>query len=327
MNFAEFQIHRERLLRERRGLLDCSVTNLYATLARFIPPVSEIPAARVHRCHLASEWVERFGFVADASRRALISCGVRDSLGLLFRHYAGRGAHVWLPSDNYPVYADLATETGVTFSEFPTLPSPAWPSAEVAAQDELLLITNPMKPLGRWLSPGDVAALTAWLSAKPSRRLLLDAVYTFAMRFHPTTLQLLATGQAILLHSLTKGWLQPRLFGIALVPELDTPALTPVFRGAPPPQDHLARARELMSRHQEVPGAIVRELELGCARLLAALPSDLPLAAHGNAPGYFQIVAQPWQELLEQTNILGLPASVFGSCEEITVLSSLAFIA
>lgn len=328
MNFADFQHFRESLLRERSDVRDCAATNLYAALARLIPPPAAQPEQKVHRCHLATEWAEAFGFPPDASRRALVSCGVRDSLAILFRHYASENARLWLPSDNYPVYADIAHAADLATREFATLPEPAWPSAAPHTTTELLLVTNPLKPLGRWLTDDDVAALIAWLAAHPGRRLLLDAVYTFERRFHTTTLQLVATQQTILLHSLTKGWLHPRLFGVALVPEQDTAILAPLFREQTPPQSNLARARELMASHAGMPEKISRELADSKARMRSAIPPHIVPITHTDAPGYFVPVAGKWREILDSTNVLGIPASVFGSqCEDITILSSLGFLA
>ena len=46
----------------------------------------------------------------------------------------------------------------------------------------------------------------------------------------------------------------------------------------------------------------------------------------GQAPGYFMPVRAPWRDLLEHQNILGIPATAFGSArEDITILSTLSF--
>ena len=326
MNFADFQQLREKLLRERGGVLDCAETNLYRALARLAPPPAPAPASTAHRCHLAGEWCERFGFPPETARRALVSCGVRYSLALLFRHCAGKNARLWLPSDNYPVYGELARAAGLAPRDFSTLPAPVWPDAAPADGLELLVVTNPLKPLGRWLAAGDVAALEAWLAASPHRRLLLDTVYTFSTRFDAATRRLVATGQTFLLHSLTKGWLHPRLFGIALVPERDAAALTPIFRAAPPPQENLARAREHLTRHTAMPAAVATALDEARQRMRAAWPAGLTVPLFADAPGYFTVVAAHWSDLLETHNILGIPAAAFGSeCEDITILSSLTF--
>lgn len=324
MNFADFQTARETILRDRPDVRDCGATNVYAALAGHIPPSSVDPTVKVHRCHLASEWSALFGFAPEISKRSLISCGVRDSLRLLFQHYAAEGAILWLPTDNYPVYGELARTAGLVIREFPTLPSPEWPENAATSGSEILLVTNPLKPLGRWLDDRDVAALSAWLAADSRRRLLLDTVYTFEARFHASTLQLLATNQTILLHSLTKGWLHPRLFGITLAPEADASRLTPVFRDAPPLQANLARARELMGNFSKMPATIARDLTSARERLLAELPASLKTISALDANGYFVPVTGHWRDLLDTHNLLGVPATAFGSTrEDITILTTL----
>lgn len=326
MNFADFQSARETILRENPTVRDCAATNVYAALADHIPPTTVDTAVKVHRCHLASEWTAFFGLSADASRRALISNGVRDSLRLLFAHYAADETVLRLPSDNYPVYGELARAAGLKIREFPTMPEPQWPNDPSTGATEILLVTNPLKPLGRWLTDADVEALSAWLRVDPRRRLLLDTVYTFEARFHPSTLHLLLTGQVIVLHSLTKGWLHPRLFGVAFVPESDAPPLTPVFRDAPPPQANLARARELMAQSPAMPEKIAQELNAAREGLLSNIPFP-PLSAL-DAPGYFLPVAGEWQDILRDHKILGVPATAFGaSRNDITVLTTLSLLA
>lgn len=327
MNFAAFQDYRKTLLHERSDVLDCAETNLYRVLARLALPPTPAAEKTVHRCHLAAEWLKCFALDADAAAgHALVSCGVRDSLALLFGHYAGQCARVWLPEDNYPVYANLAQTAGLASETFPTLPEPAWPGSAPSDECELLLVTNPMKPRGRWLSAVDVAFLKEWLAQSRRRRLLLDAVYTFATRFDAASLQLMATGQTILLHSLTKGWLHPQLFGIALVPVADAGTLTPLFRAHSPPQMNLARALEMLGRHDCMPSAVGAKLECGRERLLSVLPSDFPAFWHCDAPGYFMPVTGHWRKLLDVHRVLGIPASVFGSSrDDITLISNLPF--
>lgn len=326
MNFTEFQVMREKIRIERPGVIDCAATNLYSALARLFSPTSAAPNHTVHRCDLAAEWVQCFGFLPEVAGCAFVSSGVRDSLTLLFRYYAETKARLWLPADNYPVYGELARAAGIAAQEFLTLPAPVWPDAKPGTAIEVLVLTNPVKPLGRWLTMEDVAVLTAWLAASPNRRLLLDAVYTFDPRFHPTTLQLVATGQTILLHSLTKGWLHPRLFGIALVPESDARVLAPIFRAQPPPQPSLARARELLSCYRKTPVAVGAEIAAARTRLRSALAGGACGLTSADVTGYFTPVVGGWSDLLEEANVLGIPASVFGSShEDITILSSLNF--
>ncbi|HSI85698.1 MAG: aminotransferase class I/II-fold pyridoxal phosphate-dependent enzyme [Candidatus Methylacidiphilales bacterium] len=332
MNFTEFQQSREQLLADRGStLLDCSGTNLYAALNHLIPAESAGPTHTVHRCHLASEWCAHFGLTPETSRRALISCGVRDSLARLFSHYSAAGTvSLWLPADNYPVYHELAREAGLSPHEFQTLPQPVWPSSssDPAAEAEVILVTNPMKPLGRYLNSDDISTLTAWLRASRQRRLILDAVYTFECQFHPSTLQLMETGQVILLHSLTKGWLQPRLFGVTLVLPDDAKSLTEAFRLQPPSQHKLARAREMLAGHTGMPSLVAREIAAARDRMRTALRESfaLPASSSPESSSYFIPVQANWRDLLDSNNILGIPASAFGSGHrDITILSCVSF--
>lgn len=326
MNFTAFQDLRRTLLAEQPGLIDCAETNLYRALAPLIP-TAPLPTEKVHRCHLATQWVEYFGLPGDVSKRAFITCGVRDSLNRLFTHAATKSLRLWLPEDNYPVYHELAKAAGITPMSFPTLPEIRWPEEAPSDQNEFLLLTNPLKPRGRFLDEADAAHLKTWLAASSRRRVLLDTVYALDMRFDARTLDLFATDQVILLHSLTKGWLHPRLFGVALVPEADFAEWMPVFRDAPPPQENLAAARFLLRDHPQMPSEVAASLEAARLRLAEAWPDLFERCLPTTVPSYFFPIQVPWQQLLEY-GVLGLPASTFGSSrEDFTLLSSLTFIA
>ena len=263
----------------------------------------------------------------EASRRAFVTGGVRDGLDTLFRHLLGKPCLLWLPEDNYPVYHELATAHGHRPKTFPTLPVVQWPeeAPPVSAEQEWLLVTHPLKPRGRSVDNHDAESLLRWLATDDRRRVLLDTVYRLELRFDDLILRLLATKQVIVLHSLTKGWLNPRCFGVVLMPEQDVPVWNPVFRDKPPSQAHLATARHLMSHHSDLPGNVARSLRAAQRDLFEAIPS-LPCEPMPVDPAsYFVPVACRWDTLLD-LGILGLPASVFGSPrDDLTLLSSLTF--
>ena len=218
MNFGDFQLWREQSLRSNPDLLDCAETNLYHCLASLQPkPSASHKAHSVHRCDLARTWLNRYGFSANDSRHALVCRGVRHALALIFRELVRDNAALWIPADVYPIYLELASAAGIKPSLFKTLPEPKFPAAKPNDSPEYLLIANPWKPLGRFLTNAECAALIGWLDASPRRRLLVDCVYDLSAPFHATTQELQRTGRAILLHSVTKGWLWPKTFGVALI--------------------------------------------------------------------------------------------------------------
>lgn len=327
MNYDHFRAARTEILRETTSVADCAEMNLYGALTPMIAPMPTRSQEKVHRCHLATEWTALFGLPSEMSKRSLISNGVRDSLARIFDYYASQGARAWLPSDTYPVFHELASAAKLPVREYPTLPSPSWPTNLREDGLEVMLITNPMKPLGRWLSPEDVAALKLWLGANQRRRLLIDTVYTFSTTFHESTLELIRGGQALLLHSLTKGWLRPRLFGVAVVPSEDLAELAPVFRQAPPPQSSLAEARWLMAKHRTKPEFVGTAIDAANRNLRLKYPHVFPPGGGLEAISYFHPVQKSWAALRAEDGLLGIPATVFGSKrEDITILSSLNFI-
>jgi aspartate/methionine/tyrosine aminotransferase len=245
---------------------------------------------------------------------------------MIFQDLARRESTVWLPGDVYPVYLTLAGDAGLRTRLYPTLPEPSFPAGEPGDGIDHLLVANPLKPLGRYLTQAEVAAFTKWLDTSPSRRILVDCVYDLGDRFHDSTRQLQASGRAILLHSVTKGWLWPRTFGVALVPDGEFEAS---FRAEPPSRDQLCLARWLLSIDATRPGRVAKALQ-SRARILAdrmpgAVRRRLVGDLGGSFPGcYFFPVEMGAEELLEGHEILAIPASAFGSKWPGSILTSLS---
>ncbi|MFJ9694558.1 aminotransferase class I/II-fold pyridoxal phosphate-dependent enzyme [Kitasatospora sp. NPDC101183] len=329
MRFDEFQAYRQRQLEEGApgSLLDAAETNLYRALAA-IRPEPPVGTHTVYRCDLARAWLRRFELPEEWSRRAMVSRGVRHGLGVVFRQLHDERARLWLPSDVYPVYFELAHAAGLTPDAYPTLPAPVLPDAQAEDRPEYLLIANPTKPLGRCLSEAECDALIAWLEGAPGRRLLIDAVYDLGAPFSAGTRRLLGTGRAILLHSVTKGWLWPRTFGVVLLGEGDA-ELAAAFRENAPSQEQLRIAESLLGEHAGTPGRVADELAVRAQRLLDRLPPELRAAILEESltsPGnYFFPVDIPAETLQRDYGVLALPASVFGETAwQGSVLTSLS---
>jgi aspartate/methionine/tyrosine aminotransferase len=327
MRFDEFQEFRQRQLSAFPSLLDAAETNVYRALAQLRPePPTGLSA--VYRCDLARAWLRRFELPEEWSRRAMVCRGVRHGLGVVFHWLRAGGARLWLPSDVYPVYFELARAAGLAPESYPTLPAPALPSSPADDRPEYLLIANPSKPLGRYLSDDECAAVISWLRESPRRHLLIDSVYDLGTPFAAGTRQLLGTGRAVLLHSVTKGWLWPRTFGVVLLGPAQA-ELAEAFRADPPTPEQLGLADRLLTEHSAVPGQVVEELAARAERLFERLPGEVleavPLASRTCPGNYFFPVDIPAETLHRECGVLAVPVSVFGESNwPGSILTSLA---
>lgn len=329
MNFQQFLSWREQQLATQPDLVDGGETNLYRALASLSMPAPEAVETRIYRCDLARAWLSRYGYAEALSRQALACRGVRHALSLIFRDLKAHDGVLWLPGDVYPVYQELAQAAGITPSVYASLPVPTLPSAAAISGEEVLLLANPWKPLGRYLNDNETATLLQWLQASPRRHVIIDTVYDLGAPFHASTRALQQTGRAILLHSITKGWLAPRTFGVALVGEQHA-RLEAVFRDEPPSQEQLRLAERALSIAADKPEVVAQALQARARRLLSLLPpgveAALTLEPSQLAPGcYFFAVDLPAETLAREHRWLAIPASAFGARDwQGSIITSLA---
>ncbi|GAB7110561.1 hypothetical protein JCM4814A_88780 [Streptomyces phaeofaciens JCM 4814] len=314
MRFDEFQEFRQRQLGASSSLLDAAETNVYRALAP-MRPEQPTDMRTVHRCDLARAWLRRFELPQEWSGQAMVCRGVRHGLGVVFHRLHAEQARLWLPSDVYPVYFELARAAGLEPASYPTLPTPALPRSPADHRPEYLLLANPSKPLGRYLTDAECDAVISWLRESPHRRLLIDSVYDLGAPFAAGTRRLLDTGCAVLLHSVTKGWLWPRTFGVVLLGPGQA-ELAEAFRADPPTSAQLRLADRLLTEHSDVPRQVVDELAARAERLFERLPDDvlgaIPTASRTCPGNYFFPVGIPAETLQREYGVLALPAGVFG---------------
>lgn len=334
--------------------------NVYAALAglRAPYPDEELLSRAYHRCHLAEAWLAWSGFEGKFTRRqALVSRGVRDSLLTVFGCLAKvankvreseteqipiqtkateQGIRFSIPDDVYPVYAELALQAGLTVE---THHAQAYfagaTSGELGGISAILpwdeavthaLVCLPVKPWGISPAPEFFARVREWLAGDANRRLIVDAVYDLEPGFDPMTRELTSTGQVILLHSLSKGWLQPQVFGVALVPEADLTMYESAFRFIEVSRNNLAIADLWLRKHGGRPTLVndaVRELWKRRLATLWRLLDQEAVSNIENAGGYTTVVSMPYADILKNHGILGVPMSVYGGNADLTVLSCL----
>ena len=329
MNFQQFLSWREQQLATQPDLVDGGETNLYRALASLSMPAPDAVERRIYRCDLARAWLSRYGYAEELSRQALVCRGVRHALALIFRDLKAHGGVLWLPGDVYPVYQELAQTAGITPSFYASLPAPTLPSAAAASGEEVLLLANPWKPLGRYLTDDETATLLQWLQASPQRHVIIDAVYDLDVPLHASTRALQQTGRAIVLHSITKGWLVPKTFGVALIGEQHA-RLEAAFRDESPSQEQLRLAEHALSTAADKPAAVAQALQARARRLLSLLRRGVEEAlildpSHLAAGCYFFAVDLPVETLLREHRWLAIPASAFGARDwRGSILTSLA---
>lgn len=306
-----FTTLRQRLRAERPGLVDCGELNLYRSLAgsmRFPPIAPSSHAEAPYRCHLAERFLAHLQLPAEWKSRTHVTHGVRRSLRALFEVFARDGLRVAIPSDVYPVYLQLAREAGVTFTTFTRFPQ------ELEACDAVL-VCEPAKPWGTTLTADQLTRLS-----RSGKLVVLDSAYATP----PTrgALQLVNDGSAMLLSSLSKGWLIPDHGGVCITPPGDWFERTRgAFTALPKDTQKLRIAYAALTEHATRPHDVAAELAAR-ARLLDELTAARPELNATQVHGYFAVSARTFDELLE-LGVLGVPASVFGSTEPLTILSSL----
>ena len=301
MNFQAYKAVARGILASEAGArlmrLDCM--NPVKALAAMRPTLRASPTRASVR-DLEAAWRARWGLTA-AEGSVRVSTGVRLLLARLFASFARDGRRLLAPEDVYPVYLELAGQAGVPLSTFPTVPQPSLPTSEVGRGREVLLLPEPMVPLGRGLSESDITQIRSWLDDDRERLLVLDCVYTFGERFTKAAETFLAAGQTVLLHSLAKGFLAPDVAGFAIGPAT---VLGEVIRDIG--DDSLATAVQLLQEAPDLPQRLATEFSRRWAGLNRTI--DLPAPA----TGYFSVVPVAFDELLTRGQ-LAVPGSVFGS--------------
>lgn len=323
MNYEQFIDWRRNELDLNPALFDAGETNIYRSFSRH-PELPEIEPCsanlQVYRCDLAREISRKYGFPQE---RIAISRGVRDSLSVLFPIAAQLKVTIWIPADVYPTYWSLASTASEDIVTKPFLigPNPLWPESAPCGAAEWLLLPNPIKPWGRQLSTVDVDILRSWVTASPQRRILIDGVYA-PDTVPDSTLSLLATGQVLLLMSLSKGWLLPRKLGWVVLPEIDAESMKPCFANREKDLPSLRIAWNAMFRFPERPTVVKRLVDAQRKILISELANQKLYKVSDPNEGYF-VPSSNSTAKWRAAGVIAIPASIFGSNCSASFLSAL----
>jgi len=271
-------------------------------------------------------WAKNMGIASNQdveNYKKNIACasGVREILNGIFKLIAKQGKDLWLPDDVYPIYWKLAKEAGIKINAFFTIPNLDLKFLNNTSKKSIVLLPNPITPLGRHLNDYEVEELKTWVTSSKERRLIIDAVYTFENQFDNKTLELWKTEQALIAHSLSKSWLSSGVLGIALIPSDIVTSLKNVLE--PLTEEAVDKAAQIMTSLPELPNTL-KEVFINEWQRLTPHIQQISSGFKPPEIGYFSTINQATEATFEKHNTLTIPASVFGSKDtELSVISCL----
>jgi len=236
--------------------------------------------------------------------------GVRAALGHLMAAAGARGMEIWLPQDVYPFYAQEAAQVAphAPIHRFATLPTPDFAPLQGAGPSALLVITHPLSPLGRFLSPRELHALRTWSQNGPDRWVALDSVYLYTPRWPAGYAPGFGEGRILGLFSLSKSWLLRGVWGTIGGPTRGDSW----WHSVPVPSPEASgMARDALTQDPTMPARQRHVFQREWRRRGWMLDAYARPPA-GPGRGYFQPLHVRAERALERDNILLVPASVFG---------------
>lgn len=247
--------------------------------------------------------------------------GVRDILRALFLFLSQQIQELWLPEDVYPVYWEIARQASFVPQPFRTLPEPDWSFLTRTTRRAIALLPVPLSPLGRYLTEEEIQRLAGWLATDKRRILIVDAAYTYDFEQARSVLRpLVESGRCVVLWSCSKSWLQPDVLGIARCPSLWRQSISEgIARDSP---RKLADIIHVLMAEAHLPSRLQRSFDREWRRLGPRIKSAAP---HWQPPrtGYFSVIDVPFENLVQKHRILAVPATVFGSKRDLSIITCL----
>lgn len=319
MNYQQFLKYREEFLSKNPNIIDCAETNLYKHYEKlkkdWIFSHGHI-GKNVHRCHLAEDWLKYHNLTNTLKQNIGVSNGVRHSLEIFIKNNLNK--NYLIPQDVYPFYNNLLNENNITYSTYTTINSQL--NYDNNDDSDILLVTDPLKPSGRDITPEEIENIKAWLLKNKSKLLIVDCAYSFNIR--KEWLQLYeSTNQVILLYSLSKLWLLPNCLGISLLPHNDQGIiLKEYYKNIERNEEKLNMAFMALNKYTEIPNILKNELCNNIEKTNHIL--NLNYTVNQDNPSYLfynQNSFDYWLKL----GVLTIPLSIYGSNHNGVIISTL----
>jgi organic radical activating enzyme len=277
-------------------------------------------------------WSRTVG-VSIAADNRVISIGVRDVLSSLYQHIKSLSEindiplpNIIIPSDVYPVYAQLVRSASLPYRTMDTLPSlnlsHQLSTPLLQSASSILLLPSPISPHGRSFTFTELTLLYEWVTAPHTDRMLVfDSVYSFdyscwnntnaasttsspssssaATMISSKWSQLLASDRVMVCYSLSKGWLSPLSYGVAYVPSSIAKGVRDNVHV--PNNDQLRIAHHRLSTQPLLPSQLQSRFHQQWLKLAPRLKSLVHGAWSPPSSGYFSIYPRSFETLLAAT--------------------------
>lgn len=293
MNYDEFLKLKEEIKKENPNLIDYSENNLYKFFEKIEYNSGELPE-HFYRCHIVEDYLKMMNLKDSLKIHIGSSQGVRESLMVLKENIDN-----WIiPEDVYPFYNKNIEKPIFTYK---TLNEKELYSN---IPDGTLLICYPLKPQGRDLTKKEKNNILDFLNRNKTNLLVIDMVYITNFKLPKFILDLYETNQVILLHSLSKMFLKPNVFGVTYLPKNELGNnLRTQFQKLNKNEEKLKIAYEMIHYNKNIPSLITKWI-LDKSNLLG-------IKNNKYNPSYLFYSPREFDYYIKK-GILVIPATVFG---------------
>lgn len=321
MNYQEFLKFKKEVLKDE-SILNISENNLYNFFSLdIIDSNSGHINGKVHRCHLVEDWLSFNKMPYPLKKHIGVSSGVRNSLSLLLSHFKNK--KYLIPKDVYPFYQEELNKQNITYYEYTTL-SVNELYLDILSEKHkscnMLLITDPLKPLGKDVTEKEYENIKKWLLQDKNNILIIDCAYLINNQVNPFLMNLYEeTQQVIMLFSLSKSWCIPNHLGFALLPEA-MQELQQIFKNLERNEQKLRTSYMALNKYKNFPSMLEMVLEEKQHKLEELLGVKFMNSFSG---GYLFYCDISFEEMLNN-KLLTIPVSVYNGDKGV-IVSSLTF--
>jgi hypothetical protein len=316
MNFKEYKAWQKTYLEKNPNVFRADCMNPFISMNYLLNKVV-FSSEDISQLGLYSKWKEFSGVEIPFENLAL-SRGVRHSLSKLFHLFKSKT--IYMPQDVYPRYFELAKENNI--KTFVTYPKTSWESLK-EVENSIVSLTIPFTPMGREIEEEDIEQIRALVHR--GNRIIIDSVYDYNLCENFKKLKvLLEEGSVFWLHSLSKTYLSPEVLGIVYLPSY---AYQLYFKEAFDDyefKDEVSynRTYDILTQTPTLPSLQQKAFNKG----FDYLSENTVLDVCNSEIAYFSVIEESFETLLKH-NVLGVPASVFGSKNKnLTVVTGLFYL-